>query len=778
MSKRWIEPEPIVIPDSLQAYYDISPYLAEALAKKGISDEASAIPFLDYGKYTPTDPSELPGVDKAAERILRAIREKKCIGVWGDFDVDGQTSTALLVSFFRSLDVPVQYHIPIRSEESHGILKEPLQDFLAGGVEMLITCDTGISANEALNAATKNGVGVILTDHHTPPQVLPDVFSIINPHFVDAGHAYSALSGVGTAYILTRRLAAELDMLDTWEKTALDLVAMGTIADVAPLVKENRYMVQYGLELLRTNTRLGLKELLAVAGTAVERLDEQDVSFTIAPRLNALGRLGDANPIVEFLLTDDLSTARRMATELEGLNNQRKMLVNQVYQAATAQIDQDSAFAKKNIIILFNPTWPAGVLGIVANHLTDFYGKPAILLTADSSGNLKGSARSIQGINITDQLKVNRELLLSFGGHAMAAGLALRRENLERFMQNMQASIVSIPNLQQLEATLAIDAYLPLENVTEPFMQVLDRLAPFGAGNPSPIFLAEHLHIANAKYLDRDKIHRSIQVATADGGTYEVKWWHAFDTPLPSEEIALAYSIRRSVFRGETKIEIEWVDAHNVIPENLPALISKPQVTIHDFRFSKTPMDDYRSFLHTYQPVCWSENLAKSEGVVYNRLDIPEHTVLAFLHMPPGGVVLQHILSRVHPSAIGFFNLPQKPVNIKSFLQIMLGMLKYAMREKKGKISLNQYAALTGFTMEIIELGLSLLEADGQITVHPGKDDERTIGKGSQTPDITTRAKYQEKLVNAFKAMQAFQRFLLRLPPERIVADYYERGNN
>jgi DNA-binding transcriptional regulator YhcF (GntR family) len=164
--------------------------------------------------------------------------------------------------------------------------------------------------------------------------------------------------------------------------------------------------------------------------------------------------------------------------------------------------------------------------------------------------------------------------------------------------------------------------------------------------------------------------------------------------------------------------------------------------------------------------------------VVYNRLDIPEHTVLAFLHMPPGGTVLQQIFNRVQPSAIGFFNLPQKPVNIKSFLQILLGMLQYAMREKEGKISLNQYAALTGFTMEIIELGLSLLEADGQITVHPGKDDERTIGKGSQTPDSTTRAKYQEKLVNAFKAMQAFQRFLLRLPPERIVADYYERGNN
>jgi len=778
LSKRWIEPEPIVIPDSLQAYYDISPYLAEVLAKKGIIDEANAIPFLDYTKYTPTDPSELPGVEKAAECILRAIHEKKRIGIWGDFDVDGQTSTALLVSFFRNLDVPVQYHIPIRSEESHGILKEPLQDFLSGGVELLITCDTGISAHAALNFATHNGVDVILTDHHTPPQILPNVFSIINPHFVDAKHAFSALSGVGTAYILTRRLAEELDMLNTWEKSALDLVAMGTIADMAPLVKENRYMVQYGLELMRKHARLGIQELLATSGTTVERLDEQDISFTIAPRLNALGRLGDANPMVEFLLTDDLALARRTATELEGLNNQRKMLVNQVYQAAVAQIEQDSAFEKKNIIILSNPAWPAGVLGIVANHLVDAYGKPAILLTADSSGNLKGSARSIQGINITDLLKANGELLLSFGGHAMAAGLALRRENLERFLQNMHTSIASIADVQQLEATLAIDAYLPLENVTEPFMQVLDSLAPFGAGNPSPIFLAEHLHVVNSKYLDRDKVHRSIQVATADGQSYEVKWWHAFDTPLPSEEINLAYSIRRSIFRGEAKIEIEWVDAHSAVVESPVDLTSQPIVAIHDFRFSKAPKDDLLAFMQANHPVCWGEKLSNDNTTLYNRLDIPECAALALLHMPPSGAVLQQILSRVHPSSIGLFNLPQKPVNMKSFLQTMLGMLKYAMREKEGRISLNHYAALTGFTIEIIELGLSFLEADGQITVRHVNEDERIIGKGSQVTDTIAQGKYQEKLIDAFKAMQAFQRFLLRLPPERIIADYCERGNN
>ena len=462
---RWITPEPVIVPDSLRAYYEHSPYLAEALVRKGITDADRAIPFLDYTCYPPTNPCELPGIEAATQRLLQALSKKERIGIWGDFDVDGQTSTALLVSFFRTIQLPVQYHIPIREEESHGILKQPLEHFLKQGVDVLVTCDTGISAHEALDFATQQGVDVIITDHHTPPKQLPSVLVSINPHFVDTEHAFHNLSGVGTAFILTRAIAAELDMLDEWQESVLDLVALGTIADVAPLLHENRYMVQYGLDLLRRRPRLAIQEMLRTADVPLDSVDEQTVSFILAPRMNARGRLGDANPMVEFLLTDDLTLARRTAAELEGLNNQRKMLVNQVYQAAISQIEKDPVFEEKSIIILTNPTWPAGILGIVANHLCDTYDKPAILLTKDRHGMLKGSARSISGIDITQQLQVHSHLLVSFGGHAMAAGMALHQQQFDSFVQQLNRSIASIVGVGEIEATLPIDAYLPLAGV-------------------------------------------------------------------------------------------------------------------------------------------------------------------------------------------------------------------------------------------------------------------------------------------------------------------------
>jgi len=769
---RWITPKPIVVPDSLHTYYEHSPYLAEALVRIGITDSNQAIPFLDHTSYSPTEPYELPGVEAAAQRILQALAKKERIGIWGDFDVDGQTSTALLVSFFRTLQLPVQYHIPIREEESHGILKQPLQQFLSRGVDMLVTCDTGISANEALEFATQQGVDVIITDHHTPPRQLPPALAAINPHFVAEEHAFHALSGVGTAYILTRAVAAELGMLDEWQESVLDLVALGTIADVAPLIRENRYMVQYGLDLLRNHPRLAIQEMLNTAEVPLDSVDEQTVSFTLAPRMNARGRLGDANPMVEFLLTDEMALVKRTAAELEGLNNQRKMLANQVYQAAISQIEKDPAFEDKSIIILANPAWPAGILGIVANHLCDAYGKPAILLSEDRHGMLKGSARSIAGIDITQQLQAHSDLLVSFGGHAMAAGMALHQQQFDALVQQLNSSIAAIAGVAEMEASLPIDAYLPLASVDESFMESLDKLAPYGAGNPAPIFLAEHLHITGSRYLDRDKVHRAIQVTSADGQHYEVKWWHAFDTPLPGGEIDLAYTIRRSTFRGESSLELGWVDAHERQPESLTLPEGEPAIIILDHRHAGNTLPDLLQFCSSEKALCWGEHITINQIQAHNRLDLEPHAVLALLHMPPHATVLRSILATVQPHTIALFNLPQDAMDPRIFLQTLMGMLKYALHEKQGIISLEQYAAMLGVPSSMIEIGLHLLQAGGQIKVEAKGKEKRIITAGGSFTDVSARAHWQAQLLQAFSELHAFQRFLLRLPPEKILQDY------
>ncbi len=774
---RWIKPQPILIPDELQPYYEQSPYLAEALAKKGILNAGQARSFLDPTQYTPTDPSELPGVDASAVRILQAMEKQETIGIWGDFDVDGQTSTALLVSFFRERSIPVRYHIPVRSIESHGISIPFLQTFLSQGIDLLITCDTGISAHDALEVAAQHDVDVIITDHHTPPQSLPTCLAAINPHFVKEDHPFANLSGVGTAYVLTRKIAMLLGIEKGWNRASLDLVALGTIADVAPLTKENRYMTQIGLELLRKNTRLGIKELLTAANTLPETLDEQDVGFIIAPRMNAMGRLKDANPIVEFLLTDDLSLARQIANELEGLNNQRKMLVNQVYQAAERQIEQDDSFDNQDIIILWNENWPAGILGIVANHLTSFYGKPAILLTSGQDGKLKGSARSIEGINIADLIAEQKALLLSFGGHAMAAGLSLQKENLELFKQRINASIASLQDIEQLEAVLNIDAYLPLDKVNESFMQVLDILAPFGAGNASPVFVAEDVQITSHSYIDREKVHRSLKISTGDEQEYEVKWWHAFENALPEGRFDLAYRVHRNVFRGKESIQIEWVDTQP-IAQPIHGKEIPPDIQTLDYRYlrnSSDQIDRVRTLLKEGSWVCWAETLLNPIEGSFSRLDIPKNENVALLQTPPDAATLKQIFVRTQAHSIAFFDLPARIWDVKTYLHTLLGMIKFALIERAGMVSLGHYAAFTGTTREMVELGLQIICQQGQVSMTKVDEDARLMKKTRQGIDKATVSLYQEKLVYAMKQIRAFQRFLLRVSPHIIIQDYYDQ---
>lgn len=775
---RWREPTPIPIPDDLQNLFANSPYLVEALVKRGIQDINHARAFLDPQYYSPSSPTELPGMEAATQRILRAIDNKETIGVWGDFDVDGQTSTTLLVSFFRTVNVPVFYHIPIRNVESHGIQKKALQTFLSKGIDLLITCDTGISAHDALAYAQKARVDVIITDHHTPPDNLPPALAAINPHFVEKDHPLSGLAGVGAAYMLTKQLANKLGMGTEWDEECLDLVAMGTIADVAPLQMENRYLVQRGLDLMRTKPRLAIREILRIADLPVAFLDEQAISFTLAPRMNALGRLSDANPIVDFLLSTDTSAARQHATELEGLNNKRKMMVTQIYQAAIRQIEMDDDFDEKSIIILANPNWAAGVLGIVANHLVTYFGKPTILLTGGKNETWRGSARSVEGINITQHLQKLSSLLISFGGHAMAAGMTLEKNDLDIFVHRMNQEVAKTMEEERVEPALAIDAYLSLDQVDEIFMQTLNKLAPFGAGNPNPLFLAKDIKIQKDTYLGKDKIHRNIVMESPQGNTFSVKWWHAFATPLHSTSIDLAYTIRHSTFRGEQNIEITFVDAHPVEREEITLPRQTAPIEVADFRIPSNQLTALQNYLSDHPALCWGENLAAKDLPTKNRMELSASSTLVLAHMPPSADVMQEIFNRVQPERIVFFDLAPRITSLQYFLETVMGMLKYALRKKDGRISIHHFATLTGYTAELVLQALHLLQAEGKILIQPEDDDRVTISTTSTQRDISAVQAYQENLKNTFREVRAFQRFLMRITPEMIVRDYYVRREN
>ncbi len=328
-----------------------------------------------------------PDIEKATQRINLAIRSHETVCVWGDFDVDGQTSTTLLVQTLQSLGANVTYYIPIRGKESHGVHIASLEPIIDNGIKLIVTCDTGITAHEAIDYANSCGVDVLVTDHHDLGATLPKAKAIVNPKLLSPEHPLANLAGVGVAYKLAEALITNYELRIT-PADLLDLVALGLIADVALLKGETRSLAQKGIQKLRETNRLGLKAMAELSSTNLETLTEETIGFTFAPRLNALGRLSDANPAVELLMTDNPARARVLAAQIEGLNAQRRLLTSQIHEAAEAQLREHPELLTEPAIVLSHPNWPGGVVGIVANRLVDRYHKPAFLLTESEDGIL------------------------------------------------------------------------------------------------------------------------------------------------------------------------------------------------------------------------------------------------------------------------------------------------------------------------------------------------------------------------------------------------------
>jgi len=365
MSPRWIDPVPIDIPASFGSL-NLPPLIAQTLVRRGITSAEAARAFLDPSAHPESSPYELPGMEVAVERILSAITHREPICVWGDFDVDGQTSTALLVQTLTTLGADVTYHIPIRAIPSHGVHTPELTEIIDRGTKLILTCDTGITAHESVNYAKSRGVDFVITDHHDPGETLPDAIAVVNPKLLPSRHPLSTLAGVGVAYKLAEALLGSNDFSRSQIATEvattnlLDLVALGLVADVALLKGDTRALAQKGLQTLRETKRLGLQVIMDMAGVQPETVNEETIGFTFAPRLNAIGRLGDANPVVELLTTNDSVRARVLATQLEGLNSQRRLLTSQVYRAAEAQLREDPSLLEQPAIVLGHPSWPGG----------------------------------------------------------------------------------------------------------------------------------------------------------------------------------------------------------------------------------------------------------------------------------------------------------------------------------------------------------------------------------------------------------------------------------
>jgi single-stranded-DNA-specific exonuclease len=677
--------------------------------RRGISTPAEAQAFL-HPDALPSAP--FPGIESAVERIILAIRSNEMICVWGDFDVDGQTSTTLLVQTLRALDAKVSYYIPIRGKESHGVHIESLKPIINNGASLIVTCDTGITAHDAIDHANSRGADVIVTDHHDLGETLPNAKAILNPKLLPKDHPLANLAGVGVAYKLAEALLnSEFRIMNYESADLLDLVALGLIADVALLRGETRSLAQKGIEKLRQTKRLGLKVIAELAGANLESLTEETIGFTFAPRLNALGRLGDANPAVELLLTNDPARARVLATQIEGLNVQRRLLTSQVYEAAETQLRANPGLLTEPAIILSHPNWPGGVVGIVANRLVDRYHKPALLLTENEDGILRGSARSVEGLHITEAISANKDLLLGFGGHPMAAGLSMPADNLTAFRRGLGKAIEKqLGEISLEEPTLQIDEWLNLNEINIKLAESIEMLAPFGAGNPKLTLATPRVTLKSAKEIGKTKEHLRLNIEDENGNMQSILWWGGAGEELPEEgsKFDIAYSLRATSYRGQKQATLQFEEFRIVEEKSIE--IKKPKVVIRDWRVESRKVENL-----TASVLVWAEGSHKSKGK--SRFELHPADEFAIYTTPPSPAEVWKALEIVKPKTIYAFAVPPAEERPEDFLNRLAGLCKYALNQRVGKATVHELAAAMASRENAIQIGLEWLAAGGQLTV-------------------------------------------------------------
>ncbi len=727
----WLDPPPVSVPASF-ADLGLPPLIMQTLVRRGISNPAAARAFL-YPEETP--PTPFPEVEQAVGLINLAIRSSEKICVWGDFDVDGQTATALLVQTLQVLGADVVYYIPIRGRENHGVHIESLKPLLDGGARLLITCDTGISAHEAIAYAQTRGVQVIVTDHHDPLLAeqktdvspssrfdLPNAQVILNPKLLPAEHPLRHLAGVGVAYKLAEALLGK----KTVAEDLLDLTALGLIADVALLKGETRVLARRGIQALRNTRRLGLKVMAEMAGAALETLTEETIGFTFAPRLNALGRLGDANPAVELLLTQEPARARVLAAQIEGLNAQRRMLTSQVFEAAEALLQKEPALLNEPVIVLAHPHWPGGVVGIVANKLADRYHKPVILLSEGEDGILRGSARSIEGVHISEAIASQKDLLLGFGGHPMAAGVALEAGRLAEFRRGVGKAVeTQLGSRVEEEAALQIDAWLGFNEIHLALAESLEILAPFGAGNPPLIMATRNSRLLSAIPIGRTKEHLRLQVEDEKGHTQSLLWWGGAGEALPEAEsrFDIAYSVRATSYRGQRQVTLQF-EAFRAV-QAAPVEVKRKEVEIIDWRAESSQKVETLAA----KVMIWAEGEHSARG--QSRFELQPAEELAIYTTPPSLAELRRALQTVSPKRVYVFSVSPAEEKPQEFLNRLAGLCKFALNKKGGQVSLQDLTAAMAAREAAVEIGLDWLAAGGHISV-TAEEGSLFLSKGQQ----------------------------------------------
>jgi single-stranded-DNA-specific exonuclease len=564
---RWTEPDRDSLAEqTLARELNVHPLTARLLCNRGLTDTAQADAFLRPELSQLLDPLGLPDMDRAARRIKDALAAGETIFIHGDYDVDGVTSTALYVRALTALGAKLVYRVPHRKRDGYDLKSTAIEWAHEQGATLVITSDCGIQAREPVAHANSLGMTVIVTDHHEPGDILPDAYAVVNPHRRDSTYGFPHLAGVGVAF---KTMQAVVRLVQPTHEGAfiqkfLDLVACGTVADVMPLLGENRVFAAFGLRQLAVTRKVGLRALLDGAGIKTDKpLSAESVGFGIGPRINAVGRMDDAAVALDLMLTGDPEEARLLVEKMNAFNVERQQAQRRILEEAKAIVGSRD-LDKTRVLVVASPGWNAGVVGIVAGKLVEAFYRPVIVIGVnDAETHGKGSARSIRGFDMFQGMQECRELLESCGGHEMAAGLSLSMDKLEAFEARINAHAHATMRDEDLVPQLAHDGMVDPSAISLDLLEEWERLAPFGQANPEPRFASQNLLVCDARRIGKDMTHLKMRVrAEAMDPTDCIAWGQGdwADRAGPGDFLEAVYTPQINEWNGRRLLQLNIKD--------------------------------------------------------------------------------------------------------------------------------------------------------------------------------------------------------------------------
>ena len=689
--------------------YSISKNIAKILNARNITDMTSVKKYFSDEYEEGYDPFLMHDMQKAVDRINEAIENEEKILVYGDYDADGITSTVLLVETLISMGANVSSYIPNRFEEGYGPNKEAFTKIIDSGITLIITVDNGIAGVEEVDLANELGCDVIVTDHHKIQDTIPNAYAIIHPEHPEGNYPFKKLAGVGVAFKLAHAL------LEIFPDFLLDLVAIGTIADMVSITDENRIFVKQGLELINEDPRIGLKMLLELSGIDT-KIDEQTVGFYIAPKLNSIGRMDSAKLGLTFLMAEEPVTARALAEQIEQYNIQRKQVTEDIVKDVISKIE-NSEKKQKNVIMV-SGEYHEGVLGIVASNIVEKYQKPVFIMN-EKEGVLKGSARSIFDFNIYVAMNKISDLFLAFGGHTLAAGFSFEKSNFEKIEEFLDKEFEEFKQNNDLKANKNIDIVTSLEDISYQFLNSLDALKPYGMDFEKPTVLIENAMVLNKAYFGSEKQYLRLTIADEVGNLDCITFKDSvtFDKVEKNDIIDLVCNIDKNNFNGRTKLQAHIIDIHikEFLFEDLRFInYDIANIDINCLKLSKYKDDKDNNF-YQYKDL---DSLIDEEFEYIYLLDIPtsKEYLYKIINLKPKKVFLiceeKQVLSDVYlidkNRLIKLFNLilstNNKQINVAQQLDQLLVVLKTNVDSLKIMIQIFKELELINFVNNTIIL--------------------------------------------------------------------------